>query len=419
MENNAPAQPVSESKVIQTPSVSEIPNSPPIKPKPKFPLVTIIIILAFLVLAGCAAGFYIFKPQIMKLVTKPTPNVIPGLTRNPASPTPSTAQTIDTSNWKTYTNRDNGFSFRYDSGSELDDGSAGNEPIIRLYDKKFDFNRNFKDLNKPYQLAADNENYFTLQITKLDSNKYSRCKGFDESKKFLIGGYDAFYSELNAIQGGGPGYSKIICLEKGGYRYEFFNQYLGDSPVADHENIKNIFDQTLSTFEFTDSQTVDTSNWKTYIDPTFKYSLEYPSETFLDIVNYCKLSGEDPGSFYLIADRANTLINCQNFALYSMVFGISPTKNLKGNDFWYPNSNPDNICFFESKGEVLVSNKKVPAITYEINKEKCPNPVVLNYKKETFLNISHNGTDFRVFYSTDTVAQKDVDKILSTFKFTN
>lgn len=112
MEENAqnvnPTPPVSPA--AETLPVSH-PEYPPDRKKgSKFSLVAIITIILFLLIAGSAAGFYAFKPQIMKLISKPNPT--PTLVvRTTPFPTPTASNSADaTANGKTYTNPKYGYS---------------------------------------------------------------------------------------------------------------------------------------------------------------------------------------------------------------------------------------------------------------------------------------------------------------------
>ena len=82
MEENNSAPPSQQISPVSPVGQSVPPQSPSTKQKPKFPLAAIIGIILFIFLAGATAGFYIFKPHIMKLVSTPDP----------------------TANWKTFNN---------------------------------------------------------------------------------------------------------------------------------------------------------------------------------------------------------------------------------------------------------------------------------------------------------------------------
>lgn len=101
-EDQLPAPNVSEmSGQTQLESVSQ--TSPPpnvIKKTSKFSVKALIGTIIFLLLAGgAAASFTIFKPQIMKLVSKPTPTSTPKTDQTSPAPTPN-----HTADWKTLTN---------------------------------------------------------------------------------------------------------------------------------------------------------------------------------------------------------------------------------------------------------------------------------------------------------------------------
>lgn len=157
--------------------------------------------------------------------------------------------------WKTYSNSRYGFSFQYDDKTvELKEGDSSLGFILQLFSKKLDFNRNWKDPSKPYKLAADDENFLFLEVEnkKAAAGLFPKgCVGFDKTKKALISSNEGLYQEITSIQGGGPGYSKFICLEKGNFDYMFLTQYAADSPLETKNATIESFNQILSTFKFT------------------------------------------------------------------------------------------------------------------------------------------------------------------------
>lgn len=123
VENNNTNQPVVEQQAPQTAPAQSLGQMPPSStPKPKFSLATIISIIIFLLVAGSAAGFYVFKPQIMSLVSRPTPTPIavePSVTPSPtqvatsSSSLKSYAESTDTPGQMRYVSPQLGISFLY------------------------------------------------------------------------------------------------------------------------------------------------------------------------------------------------------------------------------------------------------------------------------------------------------------------
>ena len=123
MENNQTPTP----SVIPTSRDPESPNTNPIKPASKSSLKLIIGIIIFLLLAGgAAASFTIFKPQIVSLVTKPTPTILP--TPSPSVIPTSRDPVSPTANWKIYENKEYGFSLKYPQNWQLDN----EKELVRL-----------------------------------------------------------------------------------------------------------------------------------------------------------------------------------------------------------------------------------------------------------------------------------------------
>ncbi len=189
-----------------------------------------------------------FSPLIQEgLKPSPTPSPIATLT-----PTPG-----PTAEWKTYTNPKYGFSLTYPidiefSASELNPSFLG----VDMSTEKLDFNRNYLDSKKTYQRAADNEHFFSLEIAGKSTNAPPECSTYNQNNKIKIDGHPGVFSEKSFIQGGGPGYSKFICIENGQYTYLFLTQYSANSPKESQQAVIRLFDQILSTFKFTDSNTL-------------------------------------------------------------------------------------------------------------------------------------------------------------------
>ncbi len=100
--------------------------------QPKFSVGAIIGIIIFLLVSGgAAASFTVFKPQIMKLISKPTPTPTP--TVQSPTPTPYTVPSShETINWQTFTNSQLGFTFKYPQGWNITDHSyiSGKEKYL-------------------------------------------------------------------------------------------------------------------------------------------------------------------------------------------------------------------------------------------------------------------------------------------------
>jgi hypothetical protein len=94
--------------------VSDVQTATPVQStKPKFSIGAIIGIITFLLLTGgAAASFTMFKPQIMRLVSQPspTPTLISGMTKNQVTSTPTTDPMAD---WSIFIDKQHSFSVKY------------------------------------------------------------------------------------------------------------------------------------------------------------------------------------------------------------------------------------------------------------------------------------------------------------------
>ncbi len=221
----------------------------------------LLILVGILIVSIIAGGAYYLGKQTNPKLQPQNPVVISKTPQHTIVVSPTTDETV---NWKTYTNNKYAVTFKYDTTSEVQESDQDNQLILRVFSKKLDFNRNYKGSTQPYQLAADNENFFTLEAAtnKAAADSFGiGCSKFAKSNTVMVGGYQGYYSEGAAVQGGGQGYSKTICLEKRDFTYEFFTEYTADSPEETQKAVVQLFNQTLSTFKFTDkNQTTNISS---------------------------------------------------------------------------------------------------------------------------------------------------------------
>ena len=227
-----------------TPSVNP-PVSNPSKPRNKLPLALIIGIVLFLLIAGSAAGFYVLKPQIMKLVSKPIPTTTP----KPAIQTPPPTHD-PTANWKTYTNKKLGFLIRYPADSLIDANEICTNKVdyLGLYSKKS--KKEIKDNPNLFCVVALPE----LRVGAVFSNKLQEKS--DEywkvdTEQFSIGNkvFKKYISTRTekAYEGINSPFKKTVQIEinKSGQKYSISYGF----PMLLSEELIN---QILSTFQFTD-----------------------------------------------------------------------------------------------------------------------------------------------------------------------
>ncbi len=226
---------------IQTPPVKKPLGStePPAKAA-KFPLPLIIGILAFFLLAIGAAGFYAFKPQIMSLISKPTPTP----TLSP-SPTEASAKAGDpTAGWKTY--EGDGFAFKYPDSYVLGDSSSESAGLtaeaIRL-EKDVEWG-----LGAYGGLTNNKGSVVNIVVFKnLDISETSLKKTYGNQisiKKISLGSKDGIELKgefLNERYLYFPMNSGILTIQTG----------IAELDIQKREIYINEFGQILSTFQFT------------------------------------------------------------------------------------------------------------------------------------------------------------------------
>ena len=242
------------------------------KPKSKLPLIVIGIVL-FLLLAGSAAGFYIVNQQGFKETPKPTTTQI--VTK--PSPTPN-----PTADWKTYIS-DKKYSIKYPPNySFLPKGSkiTVEDILVQPADDAIVYieqNQPKPHGGGPYGLimtirgTTKPSDGLTLR-QRLERNFQKRETIVEETKfvDLVINGIPAIKEMV-----GSKTYYAYIENELKSYSIEI-------AANSDTNNYELTVDQILSTFKFTNSQIVDTSNWKIYNNSTYNYSFKYPDGYLLD-----------------------------------------------------------------------------------------------------------------------------------------
>jgi len=394
----SPTEPHIGSEVSTPPVIlSETKDLSPTDPKPakKFSLKLIIGIIIFLLLAGgaAAASFYVFKQQSSNISAKPTttPTVIPGLTRNPVSPTPD-----PTANWNTYIGHK--YSFKYPPSWKEDSPSESGWLI----------STNDLNLNSTAPKGAYIYEPWTKDAIPVWNSNFSKL----QTKEITLDGQPASIGSTKDV---GVVGSVGLTVR---YRYPKSNQYLGEfsyislvsSPKEYDQNLV-IFNQILSTFKFTDTSTVNTSNWKTYKNTAvgfeFKYPDRYPSPPSLP-------SG--PGE-----DRKADGTETNNH----IIIGTSSTDSFGVNVFPF-NGTLNSLPMTDKAKSTPVYDweGKTTTITTQQTKVDSIDALLLtgNYKQSTELPFrvvffTRKGYGYVVTFSQN-YSNAQIIQILSTFKFT-
>ena len=169
---------------------------------------------------------------------------------------------------------------------------------------------------------------------------------------------------------------------------------------SNFSSIKPLIDNILSTFKFTNNQTVDTSDWKTYDGNYFAFKY--------------------PGTYTLDNSNAN------------VVSVISPIIPKKGSEGFSENELKIEILYpkmtSQTLKEIVDTAKKQPnehgnePLKFEETSLKIGNEdaAMLTSQYSNVIYIIHNNKLTQIIgYPPTTSRQTEFDQILSTFKFTN
>ena len=367
--NQAPQVPDTISSAPITQSIPQDSNIS--KPKSKLLLIIIGIVL-FLLITGSAAGFYLFKGQIIKETPKPTTTKI--VTK------PSPTQNA-TTNWKTYEGTE--FSIKYPPDYTISVDNSQNILVtitsrIGTTPKKGD---ELDESELTIAILASENTTKTLDeiidIEKQKPNERSNDPLIFEEKSLSISGLQAKMLKTK--------YSAVYYVIHGNMLFKFI-QY----PPATKRQIE--FDQILSTFKFTDTQTVDTSNWKTYTGKGF--SIKYPA------------TWNEDGDRLITTNRSDNPVP------------PGPVSSGVGwIDFIYPTTNFEETVKSNTEAttneEVILDNVKSRKLTgYGGIGGSVYGQQIITQNAGQVIVVSFSTQD------TSSVTPEEVNQILSTFKFT-
>lgn len=293
MENQNQQENLNPTPQVLQPTLTPPPSNVP-QPGKKFKLSikAIIGIIIFLLLAGgAAASFTVFKPQILKLVSKPSPTVIPGLTRNPSSTSTQTPTIIQTptptpdptTGWKLYVG--DGFSFKYSPewNYTTKEGNVFFSKKVRERQPTGPFDTLPTDTSVIFKVdkKALNE---TLDTWALNEVQRRKLEGFKpEIKKISASGLDVIETEFPSMNG-----EKLTVFIKGDNVYIITLEYATKEDEVAQKELKN---QILSTFKFITPLNIDSlisysmpPSWKreTFSDSYVVY--DSPTGKFIGIV---------------------------------------------------------------------------------------------------------------------------------------
>lgn len=217
--------------------------------------ITHILVLLVLVI-GLSAGAYYYLAQ--QKPTEPSP-----------TQTPTATQVED---WKTYTNREHGFEFKYPPDLYVNHYQESPFSETWSLSTKELSQEETKSLSKD-SLANNVGIFISFQPQNTIKNYESyhlRLDNYRKGDNIIIDGKDA--SSLIS--------TTIDNKEVVEYIMEFNDGILGIQGFSQGEE-GSVLTQILSTFRFLDEEKADTSSWITYTNTQFGYSLKYPPNWYL------------------------------------------------------------------------------------------------------------------------------------------
>lgn len=227
---------------------------------------TIPILITLLILALSAAGYFFYQTQMLSnSLETPFPTT---------SPTPAPSPD-PTANWLTYQNTNLGFSFSYPPTMEIDDQlQTSTDP--REWTTKKSLTLSDSETNCNFSLMINPDGFGPNFPNKTEQVSYHDDKGFtidqtiENTENLTPNLYTVIYTSAAA-----PKINENI--------HGIWSQASCQTSSTAPEYIDNTFSQILSTFKFTSAQpSADISNWKTYTNNTYHYTIKYPTDWTID-----------------------------------------------------------------------------------------------------------------------------------------
>ncbi len=230
------------------------------------------IIVGVLVIAGGAYALMNRAPAFSEL----TPSMV--LTRTPtATPTPD-----PTAGWKTYTNTEYGFEFRYPADRTLEGPNISytseTPRIVSI---------GLGDMEHPFY----NKERFTLSVYDPTSQKTIEeggCRSADKgciSEYRIINGARFLVNAYRVSDGMSSGsQEKNAVIIHDGKLFNFYTGFSGgyysDMSIPELAAKRILFDQILSTFKFIEPTSVVPADWKTYMNTKYGYQVKYDDRIY-------------------------------------------------------------------------------------------------------------------------------------------
>ena len=285
-----------------------------------------------------------------------------------------------TANWKTYTNSQYSFEFKYPNNTVVLDNVKDDSGYHSVYIRKSDWER--QEIGLLPQLIFHFDPKITSATTVASIKKSIQGDRVEILSDNQVYGANAFVSLTSHFTGDGYETDQYFILRTKNGSYVFLSPNLADIPV----------DQILSTFKFTDQQ-ADASSWKTYTNSELGFSIQYPNDL--------------PPSTEL-NDKYNRYVGFGK--AYVKFFDIRIEKDI----------NPEmGIKYGKYDSEVVSTNIKIGGtVGYEaISKAGYADAGQQGVPFVEF-GVRHQGDIYHITFAGDSVVSSEEQQILSTFKFT-
>ncbi len=219
--------------------------------------ILVIFLAAGLVLSLAATGYFFWQNQILKQQTEPGPYPID----QSKTLTPSLDETA---NWKTYTDSQQRFTFKYPETMTVNTiGYVGGSGEIKTNDFQY------VPLNTQQGYRAEMQIY--PDSKSLDDQVSLACINAMTGKK--IDNCNLSNLTIN-------GYKTVVTENANGVKtFYIYGDKIGVAffdGVTINDSYKHILDQILSTFKFLTPSPNVMDSWKTYQNPANKFKINYP-----------------------------------------------------------------------------------------------------------------------------------------------
>lgn len=202
---------------------------------------------------SCLLGVYFYQQS-----------QINSLTSHLISPTPTLTSTSD---WKTCSNTNKGFSITYPKDFKVDPTTCNYAVMDYNNVKDISVSNSIDDFRKNWLLTI------TSEKTSSDVNQWIKNKCLPSCSEAITGPIadSKQYDLLNVHYA-----ETVTVIKTNGIIFSFsLNARNPSTPV--NQNIRDVYNQILSTFKFTTPTTsIETTNWQTYTNKEYGLEFKYP-----------------------------------------------------------------------------------------------------------------------------------------------